>query len=396
MLLPEADTLAAHALEQIRATLPDLRELSVTGRLRRGAQTIDEVAIVAVSGDAHRWPRMQFIAKLGVRLIVCDPAHRGVALLCTTGSQGHLQDLQALAARRGLRLDDSGLRKGPREILCSTEQELYAALGLPFIEPELREGSGEVELALRGALPALLTEKQVQGALHNHTVLSDGRETLEQMAQAARAKGLTYLGIADHFCGLEALEQQRREADSLNLRWASEFRIFTGLEVDIQADGSLDLPAQLPPSVDYVVCGIHDHLSLDRAAQTARLIRAIRHPHTFMLSHPTGRLLPGFDGIDVDLEAVLRASASFGVVVEINANPRRLDLDWRWHQRAVELGCLLSISPDAHSASELDFLRWGILAARKSALAAKSLLSCADADYLDGLFQAKRRRISRL
>jgi len=403
MLLPEAEALANRALQQIRATFPELRDATPSGRLRRGCPLIEEVTIVAVADAAPRWPKSQFIPQLGVRLVVCDPAHHGIALLFTTGSQGHLEGLQALAAQAGLRLTGAGLWTGPQEILCRTEEAVYAALGLPFIEPELREGVGELELALRGALPVLMTEKQVRGVLHSHTVLSDGTDSVEQMAEAARARGYGYLGLADHFPGaagasgteIAGVDTQCQHVDGLNTRSGSGFRVFKGLELDIPADGALDLPEVLLSRLDYVVCGMHNHYGLDRRLETARLIRAIRNPHVFMLSHPSGRLLPEYSGMDVDMEAVVRACATFGVVVEINANPRRLDLDWRWHQLALDMGCLFCISPDAHSASRLDDVRFGIAVARKGGIPAQALLNCADAEHVAAMFKARQQQARR-
>jgi len=402
MLLPEAEAVAKRALEQIRATFPELRDVTQSGRLRRGCPLIEEVTVGAVADVSTRWPKSQFIPQLGVRLVVCDPAHRGIALLFTTGSQEHLERLRSLAAARGLRLTDAGLWTGPREILCPTEEAAYAALGLPFIEPELREGLSEVELALDGRLPTLLGEEQIKGVLHNHTNLSDGTDSLEQLAEAARAKGYGYLGLADHFPGTAAsgteiagVEAQCQHVDELNARFGPGFRIFKGVELGIPTDGALDIPEVMLSRLDYIVCGIHSHYGLDRAAQTARLIRALRNPHVFMLSHPSSRLLPDFHGTDVDMEAVLRACATFGVVVEINAHPRRLDLDWRWHQAALDMDCLFCISPDAHSASRLDDVRFGIAVARKGGIPAERVLNCADAERVAAMFEARQQQARR-
>jgi len=280
---------------------------------------------------------------------------------------------------------------------------VYAALGLPFIEPELREGQGEVELAHAGRLPALLCEEQIKGVLHNHTILSDGTDSIEQMAEAARARGYGYLGLAEHFPGaasssgteIAGVDAQCQHVDELNTRSGPGFRVFKGLELDIPADGALNLPEVLLSRLDYVVCGIHNHYGLDRAAQTARLIRAIRNPHVFLLSHPSSRLLPEYTGADMDMEAVLRACATFGVVVEINANPRRLDLDWRWHEMALDMGCLFCISPDAHSASRLDDVRFGIAVARKGGIPAERILNCADAERVAAMFEARQQQARR-
>ena len=275
--------------------------------------------------------------------------------------------LQSLADQRGPRLDQDGLFRGEQLIPCASEVEVYTALGLPFIEPELREGHGEIELALAQRLPALVTERDIQGLLHCHTDLSDGANTLAEMAEATRARGYTYFGVADHsrsayYAGglsIEEVYAQHVLADELNAHFAGQFRIFKGIESDILADGSLDYPDDVLARFDFVVASVHSRFRLDTEAQTARIVRAVSNPYTTILGHLTGRLLLRREGYGVDIDEVLRACAQRGVVVEVNANPHRLDLDWRWLRRAVELGCMLSINPDAHSTEELDLTRWG-------------------------------------
>ena len=281
-----------------------------------------------------------------------------------------------------MKLEADGLHKG-RGVKGAKEEDIYRSLGLPFIEPELREGRGEIERALKGNLPKLVTDNDLRGILHCHTDASDGTETLETMAKATRERGFDYFGVADHsksahYAGglsLEQIGEQHREADRLNRSFGKEFRILKGIESDILADGSLDYPDDVLESFDFVVASIHGRFKLDRKAQTDRLLRAVSNPHTTILGHMTGRQLQRRPGYDIDVEKVLRACARHGVAVEINAHPWRLDLDWRWHQAALDFGCMMSINPDAHSIRELDHMHWGVEMARKGGVPADRVLN---------------------
>jgi DNA polymerase (family 10) len=232
-------------------------------------------------------------------------------------------------------LDARGLLVGKKVVASRTEEDIYKALGLPFIEPELREGRGEIDLARRGKLPKLVTDVDIRGILHAHTNRSDGVDTLEVMAEAIRTRGLSYFGVADHsqsahYAGglsLEEVAQQDAEADSLNKRFRDRFRIFKGIESDILLDGSLDYPDDVLARFDFVVASVHSRFKLDPKEQTERFIRAVANPRTTILGHMTGRQLLRRPGYDLDIEKVLEACAKHGVAVEINANPWRLDLD---------------------------------------------------------------------
>lgn len=271
-----------------------------------------------------------------------------------------------------MRLERDGLYKG-RTSIAAEETDIYQALGLPYIDPELREGRGEIERTLRGTLPKLVADQDLRGILHCHTEASDGTETLETMAKATRQRGFTYFGIADHsksahYAGglsVEQIAEQHREADLLNKRFDDHFRILKGIESDILADGSLDYPDEVLDRFDFIVASIHGQFKLDRKTQTDRLLHAICNPHTTIIGHMTGRQLQRRPGYEIDVEKVLRACANHNVAVEINAHPWRLDLDWRWHQAALDLGCMMSINPDAHSIRELDHMHWGVKMARK-------------------------------
>jgi DNA polymerase (family 10) len=333
---------------------------------------------------------------------LADRNHFGATLLQATGSAAHLDQLRSLAKGKGMRLEADGLHKGGR-VIGAKEEDIYRALDLPFIEPELREGLGEIERALKGKQPKLVTDRDLHGILHCHTDASDGTETLEMMAKATRQRGFQYFGVADHsksahYAGglsIEQIEEQHREADRLNKLFGKGFRILKGIESDILADGSLDYPEEVLGSFDFVVASIHSRFKLDPNAQTERLLRAISNPHTTILGHMTGRQLMRRPGYEIDVEKVLRACARHGVAVEINAHPWRLDLDWRWHQVALDFGCMTSINPDAHSIPELDHMHWGVEMARKGGVPAERVLNAMNLAEIQQYLKRRRRQSAR-
>jgi DNA polymerase (family 10) len=264
-----------------------------------------------------------------------------------------------------------------------SESELFAALGLAFIPPELREGMGEIEAAEKDALPELLKESDIRGVFHNHTTASDGHNTLEEMVAAAQALGLDYLGIADHSKssvqarGLseERLTAQIAEIGKLNDSKKFKCHVFTGTECDILPDGKLDFDAGLLAQLDYTVISIHSSFRQERDVMTQRIIRAIEQPHVTMLGHLTGRLLLEREGYAVDVEKVIDAAIANGVAIELNANPWRLDMDWRHWKKAAEKGLLTSINPDAHRTAQLEFYKLGVGIARKGWLTKEHVLN---------------------
>ena len=277
-------------------------------------------------------------------------------------------------------------------------------MGLPFIAPELREGRGEIDRALAGHLPELVADHDLRGILHCHTEASDGTETLETMAKATRDRGFEYFGVADHsksahYAGglsVEQIHEQQREADRLNKRFGKDFRILKGIESDILADGSLDYSDDVLDRFDFVVASIHGRFKMDRKTQTDRLIRAIANPHTTIIGHMTGRQLQRRPGYEIDVEKVLRACAKNDVAVEINAHPWRLDLDWRWHQAAMDFGCMMSINPDAHSIPELDHMHWGVEMARKGGVPADRVLNTMTLRKITQYFRQRQRSSARV
>jgi DNA polymerase (family X) len=308
--------------------------------------------------------------------------------------------MQALAQEKGMRLDSEGLWKGAKRIAGSNESSIYEALGLDFIPPELREGQDEIERAQSHRLPTLVEDKDLRGILHAHTDRSDGVAALGEMVKATKARGYQYFGVADHsksahYAGgltIEEIEGQHAEIDAMNAKLGKAFRIFKGIESDILPDGSLDYPDEVLARFDFVVASVHGQFRLDKAKQTERILRAVANPFTTILGHMTGRQLLRRPGYEVDIDKVLQACAKHGIAVEINANPWRLDLDWRWHRRALELGCTMSINPDAHSTSELDLTHWGVKMARKGGVPKGRVLNALDTAAIAGHFQNRRDR----
>ena len=382
MHIHRADALLENAAKRLQTAQPDLERISIAGDLRRGCELIADLALVAQANVEDGATTLTTSGDLKVHL--ADAKHYGASLLFATGSDQHIEALSALAKEKGLKLDARGLWRGRKLIASESEEDIYKALGLSFIEPELREGRGEIERAAKHALPRLVGDADICGILHAHTVLSDGVDTLDAMVQATRKRGYQYFGVADHsqsahYAGglsVEEIAQQHRAIDALNKRLGKDFHVFKGIESDILADGSLDYPDDVLARFDFVVASVHSRFKLDKKPQTDRILRAIAHPRTTILGHMTGRQLLRRPGYDVDIEKILKACAKQGVAVEINANPWRLDLDWRWHSRALELGCMMSINPDAHSTGEIDLTHWGVEMARKGGVSANRVLNC--------------------
>jgi DNA polymerase (family X) len=366
--------------------------VSLTGSLRRGREVVRNVNIVASShseaklAEAFRaFPEVEvpvpgdsgttvrFLDGLPADLRVVPPEEFAAALLCFTGSPAHTAALRARAEERGWRLDDHGLFDGRgRKVSAETEAVLYEALGLSYVEPELREGDGEIEAAAAGRLPALISREDLRGVFHVHTDASDGRDDLETMVRAAHDAGYSYVAITDHsqsagYAGGLTIDRMRAQGDEVRAlrRRLPDIRIFHGTEADILADGSIDYGDDFLGELDLVVASVHSRFGLTREEQTARLIRAIRNPRVAILGHPTGRLLLSREGVTADMEAVVAAAAESGCALEVNGSPQRMDLDWRLVRRSVDRGALLAIDPDAHSTRELDYVPYGVAMARK-------------------------------
>jgi DNA polymerase (family X) len=392
ILQSTARRLVAPIIEQLKSHR-DVIRIEVCGSLRRRAETIGDLDVLISSGNVAavldtfvKLPQVATVlahgpTKASVRLadgVQCDL--RGVedsqfpfALHYFTGSKAHNIAMRKRAIARGLSLNEYALAGEKGSVPCKTEADVFKALGLVEIPPELREDSGEIEAALAEKLPDLIEFGDLTGTFHCHTDWSDGSDTLAEMAQAARDRGMVYLGIADHSrsaayargLSIERVREQWEAIDLLNRSFGGKFHVFKGTECDILPDGLLDYPDELLEGFDYVVASIHSNFGLSRDAMTRRLVRAASNPLVTMLGHPTGRLLLARDGYDVDLDAVIEAAAAAGTMIEINANPHRLDLDGEHCRRARQKGVTIVINPDAHSTAGLDDLEYGVTVARR-------------------------------
>jgi DNA polymerase (family 10) len=322
---------------------------------------------------------------LPVSILMADAAGYGWELLFATGSAEHVEAVtQRLAERRVTSGKES-------------EEAIYAAAGLPVIQPELREGHGEIAQAGSGRLPVLIEAGQVQGIFHNHTVWSDGAATLEQMVEAARALGYRYIGISDHSQsafyanGLkeDRIRAQHAEIDAVQKTFP-DIRIFKGIEADILADGAMDYPDEMLATFDFVIASVHSRFNLSEEDQTHRICRALANPYVTMLGHATGRLLLSRDAYRVDMKKVLDAAAAHKKIVEINANPHRLDLDWRLCGYAKEKGVAFSINPDAHSTEGLEDVPFGINVARKGGVTASDVVNTLPVEAMASRLQSMR------
>jgi DNA polymerase (family 10) len=420
ILLSTARRLAEPLLAWVRDQ-PGVTRAEIAGSLRRRKETIGDLDLLFASDDpapvleafAAR-PEVATVLGLGgtkasVQLsmgVQCDL--RGVpaaSFACAwnyfTGSKEHNIELRRRAQARGLKLSEYALEGPDGPLPIASEEDLYRALGLHFLPPELRDDPRDLEASAAGPLPRLVERADLRGTFHCHTDWSDGGATLEEMAEAAAARGLKYLGIADHsrsagYAGglsIDRVREQWAAIDRLNERLAPDgFRLFKGTECDILGDGTLDFPDEVLAGFDYVVASVHSLFGLDREAMTARIVRAARHPKVTMLGHPTGRLLLARDAYAVDLEAVIEACAEAGTLIEINANPHRLDLDAPHARRARDLGLLIAINPDAHSTGGLDDLVYGVAQARRAGLRADDVLNAKEADEVDSILARLRDR----
>lgn len=414
LLAAEARRVAA-ALVDVLAGRPDVDAVQAAGEVRRRSNVVAEIALVARARDrggvveafldhpvvAHGEAdgpvaTATLSGGTAARLRVAPPEAWGTALLLETGGRSHLAGLRERAAERGVELAPDGLLVDGAAAACPREEDVYEALGLPWIPPELREGRGEIEAADAGALPDLVSFEDLRGAVHCHTDWSDGRASIEAMAERAKALGFGYLVVCDHspsafYAGGLSVAELKRQRAAVEAAGAAidGFEVLAGSEVDIKPDGALDLPDEALAALDVVVASVHGQMRMSRADQTARLVRAIENPWVDVLGHPTGRLLLKRAGYDVDLDAVLDAAAEHGVAVEVNGDPRRLDLDWEWHAAALERGIALALDPDAHGPETIEPLTANaVLAARKGGVTAADVLNARDADG----FRAALRR----
>src|SRR5438309_1025987 len=419
-LLHEARAAATTMVDYLRAET-GVVQIAIAGSLRRYKETIGDVDIVVAGDDAApifevfaRGPTVERVLARGdtkcsvivdrglqIDLRVIPARSFGAALLYFTGSKEHNVRLRGLALRRKLLLNEYGLyRVGAeargQEIASVTEEEVYAALDMDFIPPELREDRGEVDAAKAHALPNLVELARVRGEPHTHTNWTDGRDPLADMARRARAKGYAYLAVTDHSPGLgmtnglslERIGARVAEAAKLNEDLAP-FRVIVGTEVDIRANGKLDYPDEVLAKFDIVSASVHSSFAQPRDAMTARIVGAMRHPLVTALSHPTGRLLERREPSDVDLAAVIAAAIATGTWIEVNGGPERLDLPDTWIRKAQDRGAMLVVNSDAHAIEELDWMDQGIGTARRGWATAASI---ANTRGLDAVLAARKGR----
>jgi len=426
-LYPVAEEEASHIYAALRE-MPEIVRLQVAGSLRRRRETIGDIDMVAsvadsASDDVRRKIMDVFTSRPSVQAITGKGETKSSVVLSSgmnmdlrvvndsqflytlhhfTGSKEHHIPLRRRALSMNMTINDYGLFRGKEPHLelvpCKDETDIYAALGMAYIEPELREDMGEIEAAINATLPVLVQESDLRGVLHVHSTWSDGQNTIREMAEACVMRGFTYLGLTDHsktaaYAGglnEEDLRRQHEEIDLLNKEYAGRIRILKGTECDILRDGSLDFTDDVLATLDFVVASIHSLFNLSPEEQTQRMLRAISNRYVDIIGHPTGRILLGREGYTLDLDAVIDAAAEHGVCIEINAHPSRLDLDWRYLHRARDKGIKIPIDPDAHVISGLDDMRYGIGIARKGWLQASDVLNTMSTDALLDFFSSRR------
>jgi len=412
ILLGRAVDLADELVRQLSATGLFAR-IEPAGSLRRGRETIGDLDLLAVAKrakDAVRaaeafvsLPEIDEVLAQGetkssirlaggvqVDLRIVPAASFGAALQYFTGSREHNIALRKRAVARGWKLNEYGLFDAADRVLAGKdERALYRELGLAYIPPELREDHGELQAAETDSLPELVELADVRGDLHVHTDRSDGKATLREMADAARERGLAYVAITDHAKFAEVIggvtaDDLRRQIDEIERlnEELDDIRVLAGVEVNVQPDGSLDLPDELLARLDVVVAAVHSHFRLSRDEMTARLIRAVDHAHVDVLAHPTGRKIGERPPYDADWDAVFARAAAAGTAMEINANPIRLDLNAGLVRRAIDAGARLAIGTDAHMPEHFDFMRLGVLTARRGWATARDLLNAQVEDIL--------------
>jgi DNA polymerase (family 10) len=392
-----AEPLAAFLRQQ-----PGVQQVCLCGSYRRMRETVGDLDLVVTAADAAavmdrftRHPevgqvlasgptRSTVVLKSGMQvdLRVVSAASWGAALQYFTGSKAHNIAVRRMAQEQGLKLNEYGVFRGHEALAGNTEESVYAAVGLPWIPPQLREDRGEIEAALKGELPDLIALADLKGDLHAHTKASDGRSTLEEMARSAQSHGLQYLAITEHSQrlamarGLDPvrLEKQALAIERLNDTLAG-FTLLKGVEVDILDDGTLDLPDSALAKLDIVVAAVHSRFDLPREEQTERILKALDNPHVRILAHPTGRLLEKREPYAVDMQQIIRRAKARGVALEVNAHPDRLDLSDTDCRMAKDEGALLCINSDSHSVYEIDLLRFGVGQAQRGWLEKKDVLN---------------------
>jgi DNA polymerase (family 10) len=410
-------TLAEEVLAYLKDA-PGIKRLSTAGSLRRMKETVGDIDILASGKDGASiirffasHPRVTRILAEGttkgsvvlaaeagerqVDLRIVDDSEFGAALQYFTGSKAHNIKLRGMAKDKGLKISEYGVFRGAKKIAGRDEEEVYAALGLPLFPPEMREDRGEIELALRGLLPEIVGYGDIRGDLHVHSEWSDGHVTLSGLADLAQRLGYSYLAVCDHsqaarYAGgltPDRLRRQMKEISALNKK-RKDIQLLMGTEVDILADGSLDLPDELLAKLDVVVASIHSGFKKN---VTGRMLKAMENPHLDIIGHPSGRLISGREGYDIDLEAVLNGARRLGKALELNSYYDRLDLNEFYLKRAKELGIPISLGTDTHSSAGLHMMRFGVGIARRAWLNKKDILNCLSLSQLKKKLEPRLR-----
>ena len=407
----------AEAIVKSLKKLKEVDKIVPCGSLRRAKETIGDIDILVTSkkpkkimGAFIKLPHVErvlakgetkssVILKNGMQadVRVVEPKSFGAAVYYFTGSKQHNIQVREMAIKKGLKINEYGIYRGNKRIGGAEENDIFKALGLSYIPPEIREAQGEIEAAKKGNIPILVELKDIKGDLHIHTKATDGANTIEEMAAAAKKLGYGYLAITDHTKstrvagGLTEKEAMAhlKKIDLANKK-ISGIRVIRGMEVDILPDGKLDYPDSLLKEIDIVFASIHSHFKMGRSDMTKRIISAMKNRYVHVLSHPTGRLIGQREAYEVDLDAVLKAAKDTGTFVELNGNPIRLDLDDIHCRKAKELGILIAITTDSHSVTQLDLMRYGVLAARRGWLEKKDILNCFPYEKLIKMLALKR------
>lgn len=357
--------------------------VSLTGQMRRKCEIIDKIEILIATHEVENLESVENRSNIKVEFIICKRDEFYAKLFETTATEGHLKQL-------------SGSKFNVQRF--ESEQKIYESLNLQYIEPELREGLNEVALAKENKIPKLIEYADLRGILHNHSTYSDGMNTLNDMAVYCKELGYEYLGICDHSQSAfyaEGLKPdrvlaQQAEIDELNKK-LFPFRIFKGIESDILNDGSLDYPEEVLKTFDFIVASVHSNLKMNEEKATSRLLKAIENPYTTILGHPTGRLLLSRSGYPIDHKKIIDACAENGVVIELNAHPYRLDIDWRWIPYCLERGVKISINPDAHEKSGYHDMYYGTCVARKGMLTKEMCFNTLSLSEMESFFSKRKK-----
>lgn len=416
--------LAHHAAEEARtlvdalARVPGVLNATAAGEVRRRCEVVKDIVIVLVAevpaadvfarlgqvpgvhefaGQDERQATLRFVGGASAQLVVTPPLNAGAVLAQATGSESHLRLLEARAVSKGCSFRGAALWRGSEFVPTPDEEALYRALGLSWIPPELREGGEELDAAAAGRLPTLLEPGDLRGFLHCHTSYSDGSNSVADLAGGVRAAGYQWIGITDHsqsaaYAGGLAPATLLRQADEIAAVGATlpGFRILHGIEADILADGRLDYEDDVLARLDFVIGSIHSRFNLTSPEMTARVLHALDNPHLTILGHPTGRLLLSRDAYAIDLESIFAKAGALGVAIEINADPHRLDLDWRVLRSARAHGVMISIGSDAHNLAGLANVGYGVGIARKGWLSAPEVLNTRSAEDFLAFGRARR------